>query len=66
MIMRVLLHMLYEIRIFDQHVRDLEEFETFVHDLLAVITVLHAAHINQRNIDVLQRLLEQFGFLHKV
>ena len=46
MIMRIRLYMLHEVRIFDQHMRYLEEFKTLVHDLLTVITGLHASNIN--------------------
>ena len=47
MVMRILLHMVHELRIFDEHVRDLEQFEPFVHDLLTVIAALHTADINK-------------------
>ena len=64
MVMRVFLHMVHELRIFDQHVRDLEQFESFVHDLLAVIAALHAADVDQRH--VLDLLLEDLRFVHEI
>ena len=45
-IVRVLLDMFHEIRIFDKHVRYLEQLEAFIHDLLTVVTALHTAYVN--------------------
>ena len=46
-IMRVVLNMLDEVRVLDKHVRHLEEFESFVHDLLTVVTTLHTAYVDE-------------------
>ena len=65
-IMRVLLDMFHEIRIFDKHVRYLEQLEAFVHDLLTVVTALHASYVNQRNIRILERFLENLRLVHEI
>ena len=64
MVVRILLHVVHKLRILDQHMGYLEEFEALVHDLPAVVTALHAAHIDERHIGDL--FLEQLGFVHEI
>ena len=58
--------MFHEVRILDQHMRNLEELEALVQDLVAVIAGLHAADVDERNIRVLECLLEDLRFVHEI
>ena len=47
MIMRVSLHMADEIRILDEHMSYLEQFEAFIHNLLTVVARLHTTDVDE-------------------